>query len=198
MLRWRYPHAFHVYHLLTALRPQCRHVSCVCKYSLWCLHKDKIMEKCISGCVFIIKLSLVWQSNVVLAAMGLVSLGCLSGILASGWVWVIHISPRRPGEETEFEVPSVLGSRVGVLPLATLLPLVTGQSQPCLSAQPFFSGSRDLSFSRPQASGTVPWLSPHETLSSFFLKEDGSHLDHTRSKTVYINYYLHRNVKPRF
>lgn len=123
--------------------------------------------------------------NVVLAALGLFSLGCLSGILASGEVWVMHISHRRPGEETEFEVPSVLGSQVVVLPLATLLLVVTGQSQPCLSAQPFLAGAHDLSFSRPQASGTVPWLLPHETFSSFFLnEEDGSHLDHTRSKAV--------------
>lgn len=156
------------------------------------------MEKCISGCAFIIKLLLAWQGNVVLVALGLLPLGCLSGILASGWVWVMHISHRRPGEETEFEVPSVLGSRVVVLPLAPLLPLVTVQSQPCLSAQPFLSGSHDLPFSRPQASGTVPRLLPHESFSSFFLnEEDGSHLDHTRSKTVYLNYCLHRNVKPR-
>lgn len=77
------------------------------------------MEKCISGCAFIIKLLLAWQGNVVLVALGLLPLGCLSGILDSGWVWVMHISQRRPGEETEFEVPSVLGSRVVVLPLAT-------------------------------------------------------------------------------
>lgn len=54
----------------------------------------------------------------------------------SGWVWVMHFSHRRPGEETEFEVPSVLGSRVVVLPLATLLPLASHRSK---SAMPFSS-----------------------------------------------------------
>lgn len=42
------------------------------------------MEKHISDCVFIIEPLLVRTGNVVLAAVGLVCLGCLSGILASG------------------------------------------------------------------------------------------------------------------